>query len=918
MAKRVLVQTRINGEEVEFLCEPRQSLLEVLREDLGLTGTKEGCGNGNCGACSVLLDGVLVNACLVLAVEVEGHEVTTIEGIAQPGALHPLQQKFLEHAALQCGICTPGFIVAAKGPARQEPAAHRARGAPLAGREPVPVHGLRQNRSRRAGRRTRDGGKKVMAEATTYKVIGTRPIRPDGTDKVTGRAIYGADVRLTGLLHGKVLRSPHAHARIKAIDTRKAEALPGVKAVITARDLPDVSDKVARLGEGAVNVRYLSHNVLARDKVLYQGHAVAAVAATSPHVAEEALELITVEYEVLPPVLDVRAAMRDDAPLLHEDLTTTSLGQKTDKVSNIANHYRFQLGDVEQGFKEAEVIIEREFTTATVHQGYIEPHNATALWSEDGHLTIWTSTQGSFVAQRQTAEVLGIPPAQVTVIPAEIGGGFGGKITIYLEPIAALLARKAGRPVKVIMSRTEEFLATGPTPGTYIKVKMGARRDGRIVAAQAYLAYEAGAFPGSPVAMGGMCIFAPYNIPNMQVDGYDVVVNKPKTAPYRAPGATPAAFAAETVIDELAVALNIDPLRLRLLNGAKEGDRRVDGMVYPRIGYLETVHAALEHEHYQTPLQGPYRGRGVASGYWFNVGLQSTVVINVHTDGTVTLVEGNTDIGGTRASIAMQAAEALGIPYEDVRPKVVGTDEIGYNDVTGGSRTTFATGYAAVEAARDVIRQMRERAARRWHTEELPVTPEDVEYRDGVFRCLKDPSKTFTFKELAELMPRTGGPITGRATVQPRSVGGGFGTHIVDVEVDPDTGKVTILRYTAVQDVGKAVHPSYVEGQIQGGVAQGVGWALNEEYYYNPDGTLANASFLDYRMPTCLDLPMIDTVLVEVPHPGHPYGVRGVGEVPIVPPPAAIANAIYRATGKRMTHLPMSPAYVLSRLLEAE
>ncbi len=757
-----------------------------------------------------------------------------------------------------------------------------------------------------------------MAEATAYKVIGTRPLRPDGADKVTGRAIYGADVRMTGMLHGKILRSPHAHARIKSIDTSKAEALPGVKAVMTARDLPEPEDRMAAAGEVAVNLRFLSGNVMARDKVLYKGHAVAAVAATNVHIAEEALGLIEVEYEVLPPVMDVLDAMKDDAPILHDDLKMMELGQQTDKNCNIANHFQFKLGDPEEGFKEADVIVERELNTATVHQGYIEPHNATVLWNEDGHVSIWTSTQGQFVVQKQTAEVLGIPVSDVTVTPCEIGGGFGGKIPVYLEPPAAILSKKAGKPVKVVMSRIEEFDATGPTPGSNITVKIGAKNDGKVVAAEAVLKFEAGAFPGSPVMAGAMCIFAPYAFPNMQVDGYDVVLNKPKTAAYRAPGATNAAYASETVMDELAEKLGIDPLRLREINGTKEGDRQVTGAAFPRIGYMETVHAALEHEHYATPLTGPNRGRGVASGFWFNVGFQSSVVINVNSDGTVNLIEGSTDIGGTRASIAMQAAEAMEIPYEDVKARVVNTDSIGYTDVTGGSRTTFATGYAAHDAALDVIAQMKGRCAGRWNTDEAPVTADDVDYSDGTFINKKNSEQTMTFKEVAGSLARTGGPLTGSATVQPRGVGGAFATHVVDVEVDPDTGKVQILRYTATQDVGTAIHPSYVEGQIQGGTVQGIGWALNEEFVYNNDGNMVNSSFLDYRMPTSLDLPMIDTVLVEVPNPGHPYGVRGVGEVPIVPPPAAIANAIHRATGKRMTDLPMSPGAVLSKLNNGE
>ena len=404
-----------------------------------------------------------------------------------------------------------------------------------------------------------------MPENKEYKVIGTRPIRHDGVEKVTGRALYGADFQTAGLLHGKVLRSPHAHARIISIDTSRAEALPGVKGVVTAQDLPTAEDKVADLGEGAVNLKYLCDNVLASDKVLYKGHAVAAVAATNPHIAEEACKLIDIEYEVLPPVLEVRQAMASDAPLLHEDLKTSSMGETADKPSNVASHLQHKKGDLDIGFNEADVIIEREFVTGTVHQGYIEPHNATALYNPDGQLTVWCSTQGAFVVREQLADILQQPVSKIKVVPMEIGGGFGGKISVYIKPVAALLAKKTGKPVKVLMSRPDVFEGTGPTPASYIRVKMGATKAGQLTAAEAYLAFEAGAYPGSPVGAGTMCIFAPYNIENVLVDGYDVVVNKPKTAAYRAPGATNAAFGSETVIDELAQALNIDALAFRLL-----------------------------------------------------------------------------------------------------------------------------------------------------------------------------------------------------------------------------------------------------------------------------------------------------------------------------------------------------------------
>jgi CO/xanthine dehydrogenase Mo-binding subunit len=505
-----------------------------------------------------------------------------------------------------------------------------------------------------------------------------------------------------------------------------------------------------------------------------------------------------------------------------------------------------------------------------------------------------------------------MPIAKIKVVPMEIGGGFGGKIRVYLEPVAAILSRKAGRPVKVTMNRAEVFEGTGPTPGSYIRVKMGTDASGKLVAAYAYLAYEAGAFPGSPVGAGAMCVFACYDIPNVLVDGYDVVVNKPATSAYRAPGATNAAFAVETIVDELCEKLKIDPFDFRIKNGAKEGTRRADGPVFPRIGMIETCEAAKECAHYKSPLpktNGMLVGRGVASGFWFNIGLKSSATASVNADGTVGLVEGSTDIGGTRTSIAMQLAEVLGIRAEDVKPIVADTDMVGYTDVTGGSRVTFATGWAAYEAGQDIKRQMIARAASIW---EVPA--ESVVYENGVLSCTTDASKRFTFAELAAKLHATGGTILGRASVDPLGVGGGFATHIVDVAVDPDTGKVAITRYTALQDVGKAIHPSYVEGQMQGGAVQGIGWALNEEYFYNEHGEMANASYLDYRMPTSLDLPMIDTVLVEVPNPGHPYGVRGVGEAPIVPPVGAIANAIAHAIGVRLNELPMSPGRVMKAM----
>ena len=750
----------------------------------------------------------------------------------------------------------------------------------------------------------------VVLSTRDYKVVGTRPIRHDGADKVTGRALYGADFQTAGLLHGGILRSPHAHARIKSIDVSRAAALPRVRAFVTAKDLPEtVAGETVNYGEGEMDLAYLQENVLARDKALYAGHAIVGVAGINPHVVDEALGLIDVEYELLPPVLTAPEAMKADAPVLLENLRTEELGQQSDGASNVAEHFQHSLGDVEQGFARADLVIEREFNTATVHQGYVEPQNVTALWNSDGRVHIWTSTQGPFEVRGAVAASLDIPVSRVKVTPMEIGGGFGGKFPLYHDPVAALLSRKTGQPVKIVMSRKEVFESTGPTSGSHIKVKIGATKEGKITAAQAHLAYEAGAFPGSPVGAGAECVFGPYAISNVVIDGYDVVVNKPKAGAYRAPGATNAGFAAETVVDELAWELGIDPIEFRLNNAARQGTRRPSGPAYPRIGMVETLEAMRDHPHWGAPLGGPNRGRGAAVGYWMNGGAEASCTISVNADGTINLIEGSADIGGTRASIAMQAAEVLGITAEEVNPVVVDTDSVGYTSGTGGSSVTFKTGWAAYQAAQHLKEQMIERVGTIWDIE-----PETVELENGVFRSKTDTELSMTFRELAEQLNDTGGPIMGRAALSATGVGPAFAGCVVDVEVDPETGKVDVLRFTMVQDAGKAIHPSYVEGQMQGGAVQGIGWALNEEYFMSEDGRMMNSSLLDYRMPTSLDLPMIDTVIVEVPNPGHPFGVRGVGEVSIVPPPAAIANAIHDAVGVRMDVLPMSPGAVMEAL----
>ncbi|MEC7570922.1 MAG: xanthine dehydrogenase family protein molybdopterin-binding subunit [Pseudomonadota bacterium] len=747
----------------------------------------------------------------------------------------------------------------------------------------------------------------------SYKWVGTRQPRPDGADKVTGRARFGADFDMPGQLVGKVLRSPHAHANIRSIDTSKAKALRGVKAVITAADLPDMPDEMAPAGEVMVNLRDVTRNVMAREKALYDGHAVAAVAATSEAIAREALDLLEVDYEVLPHVIDVDGAVAADAPILHDHLRTDGDENAADTPTNVAKRIEFLKGDLDAGWAEAEVVVEGSFTTKPVHQGYIEPHAAVASATEDGQVQLWCSTQGQFNVRGYCAKLLDMQTSQIRVTPSEIGGGFGGKTVVYLEPLAIKLSQMAGKPVKLVMSREEVFRGSGPTSAGSMDVKLGATKDGRIVAADFTVRMQAGAFPGSPVGPACMCSFACYDIANVKVVGFDVVSNRPKVAAYRAPGSPVAAWGIESAINMLAEELGMDQIDLRLKNAAREGTKTHYGPTFKDIGMIATLEAAKNSPHYQTPLKAG-QGRGVAVGFWFNIGMDSSAACHIGEDGTVTLISGSPDIGGSRASLALMAAEELGIDYHKIRPIVADTASIGFNFLTGGSRVTFATGMAVVQAVRDAIDEMRARAAKLWE-----VDVEAVIWEDG---CAKPAGSNvgdfdpMTLAEIAASAGKTGGPINGHAQLNAQGAGPGFGAQIYDVSVDADTGHTTVERCTVVQDVGTAIHPDYVEGQLQGGVVQGIGWALNEEYIYNDKGQLENTGFLDYRMPVASDLPMIEPIIVEVPNPSHPYGVRGVGEVPIVPPMAAIGNAIAEATGVRMTDLPMSPPK-LSAALDA-
>ncbi len=737
---------------------------------------------------------------------------------------------------------------------------------------------------------------------TNYKWVGTRPIRHDGFDKVVGKARFGADLNLPGQLHGAFVRSPHAHARIVSIDTSAAEAMPGVKAVVTGEDFPAL-DPTHPNYDTAVNC-------MARGEAFYHGHAVAAVAATTKAEAKAAAAAVEVEYEVLPAVLSIADSMADGAPLANPN-NHTRFAPPGDP-SNLATITNLDRGDVDQAMADADVVVEMGFDCAHVHQGYIEPHACVVDYG-DGKANVWCSSQGHFRVRSMTADVLGVDNSKVKVVPAEIGGGFGGKTTIYLEPIAAKLSEKSGKPVKITMTREEVLRGSGPAPSAELRIKIGATKDGELTAIDGWMAYGVGAFSDMAGLIGAMSV-ASYKFPNLRMETYTALTNTPKSAAYRAPSAPHAAWAIESVVDEIATELGMDPIDLRLKNAAVEGDLTAMGMPHPRVGLVECLEALKASDHYQSvPAEGT--SRGMAVGFWFNIGEESSATVNLNEDGTANVITGSPDIGGSRASMALMAAETLGIDVYSITPIVADTESVGFTDVTEGSRATFATGKAVVEACEDLIEQLKARAATI-----MGVDVGEVAWVDGAAVSPGhgggEGGDPLTLAQITAQAKRTGGPLTATASLNAAGAGPSFAVHCADLKVDEETGEIEIVRYTAVQDAGTAIHPSYVEGQMQGGSVQGIGWALNEEYIYNADGAMENASFLDYRIPVASDLPLIETIIVEVPNPAHPYGVRGVGETGIVPPMATIGNAVKAATGVRMTSLPMSPPKVLKRLNE--
>jgi CO/xanthine dehydrogenase Mo-binding subunit len=752
--------------------------------------------------------------------------------------------------------------------------------------------------------------------ARIMRVVGKSLPRIDAPGKVTGTAVYAADFALPGMLVGKVFRSTEPHARIVRLDVTRARSLPGVRAVVTAADVPDV-----RYGGGLKD-----ETVFAKGKVRYIGQPVAAVAATTPEAAQAALAAIEVVYEPLAAVLDLEAALAPGAPLVHEEWASYTAIPILHRDGNVCNRARIVVGDVERGWEEADRIFEHRFRTGMVHQGYTEPRAAVAQWDSSGTVTVWSNTQLPFEVQNTLAEIFQMPPSKIRVVVPGIGGGFGGKLRVGVEHFAVLLARKTGRAVKVVTTSEEELTAAYPRQGAVVELKTGVTNDGRIVAKEGRIWFDTGAFAGSGpgvASVATLVLAGPYRIPNLRLEGFAVYTNKTNCGSYRAPSGPQSNFAVESQMDIIADALGIDPLEFRLKNIVRDGDEGPTGQVLGAVGLEECLRNAAAAIGWNERRPETWRGKGLACGWWTTTGGSSGVYVKINPDGTVALNTGAAEIGtGALTGAAQVLAEELTVDLADVSVVSADTFSTPFDFGAQGSRTAFAVGNACRAAVADLKQRIFALAAAQLGVEvEACVLAEKHVVADG---------KRVSLAELARMSQMTGGGLIAQGTfiapptaydskrveghVYPAFHSPSFHAHAVDLSVDPGTGDVTIHRYVVAQDVGFAMNPTYIEGQVEGGVAQGLGQALSEEIVYE-GGRVLNANLTDYKMPTTLDMPRVETILVEHPSLAGPYGAKGVGEPPNIEPPAAVANAVAAATGLRVTVLPITAERIALGLL---
>jgi len=751
-----------------------------------------------------------------------------------------------------------------------------------------------------------------------FSVVGQSVPRVDGEEKVTGRTQFVADQEMRGLLHARLFLSPYGHARIRRIPTSAARAVPGVVAVLTADDIP--------FGDEVPNQR--GRCLLARGETRFAGDPVAVVVAETEEAAADGLERLTAgaEFDPLPALIDPVAAADPAAPLVQPGLAGKSAEaslhaavkveeESTDqRPSNVTGRVRFVRGDIERGLRESALVIGRTFRTSVVHQAYIEPHATTAAFDPSSRrLTVWTATQGLFYSREHVAQVLGLPESSVRIVPMAVGGGFGAKI-LLLEPLAGALAMLLGRPVRVVLTRSDEFRTATPAPQSTLEVRLGARRDGTLVAIQARLLFDAGALPGAPLNIAALMLGGNYQAPHLDIQGREILTHKAPNGAYRAPGAPQAAFALESVLDDLARGLGLDPIEFRLRNASQGGDPMPSGEPWPRIGLRESLEAVREDPLWRNRERNG-RGIGVAAGGWLGGLEPASACVRLNTDGGAQVIVGSIDISGTATALSQIAAEMLGLPVSRVRLVGADSDSAPYAGMSGGSKITYSVGSAVVKAAEDARRQLLALAARR-----LEASEADLEISGGVVGVRGVPSRTIAVADLVKLTSGFGAgnpPIFGVASEAIVQRAPAFGAHVARIHLDADSGRVRVLEYAVAQDVGRAINPAAVRGQIHGGVAQGVGWALLERMIYDEQGSVATGTFLDYALPRATDVPPIRINLVEVPSERGPYGAKGVGEPPVVPVAAAIANAIMDASGARVEDLPIVPESVVAALRRA-
>lgn len=730
--------------------------------------------------------------------------------------------------------------------------------------------------------------------------VGRPERRIDGRAQVTGSTKFTADFDLPGLAHARLVLSPYAAARISGVDFNGAADLPGVLAAVAGSDLPEVSAR----GPQAP---------LARGRVYFAGQPVVAVVAETEAIAADAVNLIHVDFDRDTPVISFEQAVADGAPRVLENASSglddaaahggavTGGDLQAERPANVTAGITFSQGDVHRALAAAELVVEGSYEAPQVHQGFLESHIATARHEADGTYTIWCPTQGIFPTRSGVADALGLPVSSIRVIQTEVGGGFGGKM-LLLEPLAALLSKITSRPVRLALSRTEEFLMGRGAPAFRIDIKVGARRDGTMSALWAHVRCDNGAGQGGLGGLAATMLVSTYRIPDYAVSTMEVATNKTPVAAYRAPGALQAYFALESAVDELAARIGMDPIKLRLLNAVQEGDPRPNGLTWPRIAFKECLDAAAAHPMYTMPL-GPGEGVGVAAGAWMG-GLEPAAAgCRVESDGTVVLLAGHADISGTNTTLALIAAEVFGVPIESVRIRGGDTETAPYAGMAGGSKTIYTVGAAVHQAVIEARRQLIEIAA-----EEMEAAAGDLELRDGHVSVKGVPGRRIPIGQLAGLATRFGGrykPVFGSGQSAQVEQSPMFTVQIARVKVDSETGEWRLVGVAAIQDVGKALNPPEIVGQVHGGSLQGMGRAIGERMIWDDDGALRNPTFIDYGIPSIDQAaPDFDVQLLEIPSLHGPFGAKGVGEPPAVPGSAAVANAIRAAVGRRLEKMP--------------